>query len=84
MTIENAVDLGLTGVILYCRKCSREGQARFDALALPRETPVPKIAMARRFVCSGCGGRSVVSLPDWAAYRAPGAGGMSGASAAAR
>ncbi|MDI9847307.1 hypothetical protein QM467_04430 [Rhodoblastus sp. 17X3] len=74
MTIENAIELGLAGVILYCRKCHREGAVSFDALALPRATPVPEIARARRLVCSGCGGRSVASLPDWAAYTAPGAG----------
>jgi hypothetical protein len=33
MTIENAVDLRLTGVMLYCRKCRREGQASFDAVS---------------------------------------------------
>jgi hypothetical protein len=53
MTIENAVGLGLTGVILYCRKCRREAQARFDALALPLETPVPDIARVRRFCLLG-------------------------------
>lgn len=76
MTIENAVELGLKGVILYCRKCHREGQASFNALALPLTTPVPAIAKARRFVCSGCGGRAVVSLPDWPPYKATGAGGV--------
>ncbi|MDI9850049.1 hypothetical protein QM467_18600 [Rhodoblastus sp. 17X3] len=76
MTIANAVELGLTGVILYCRKCPREGAIGFDALALPLETAVPDIARTWRFVCSGCGAQSVVSLPDWTAYKAPGAGGM--------
>jgi hypothetical protein len=71
MTIENAVELGLSGAILLCRKCGREGEISFDALALPADTPVPFIARARRFVCSGCGNRSVVALPDWRGYRAP-------------
>ena len=83
MTIANANELGLTGVILYCRKCHREGSASFDSLKLSRDTPVPEIVKARRFVCSGCGGRSVVSLPDWADYKAPGAGGMGGGFGAA-
>ena len=72
MTIANAVELGLTGAILYCRKCHREGQIGFEALALPANTPVPHIARARRFVCSDCRSTSVASLPDWCGYRAAG------------
>lgn len=76
MTIANAVELGLTGAILCCRKCQREGQASFDDLALPADTPVPSIARTKRFVRSSCGNRSVVSLPDWKRCRAPGMGGL--------
>jgi hypothetical protein len=76
MTIADAVAMGLTGVYLCCRECHREGRISFEALTLPAETPVPAIARARRFVCSGCGARSVASLPDWSGYRAPGMGRM--------
>ena len=76
MTIANASELGLTGAILYCRKCPREGEISFDTLALPACTPVPAIARARRFVCSACGNRTVVSLPDWSGYRVPCMGGI--------
>jgi hypothetical protein len=77
MTIENARALGLCAAQLLCRACGHYARATFEQLALPETTPIPRIARQRRFVCSGCGGRAIISLPDWSDYKANGMGGMS-------
>jgi hypothetical protein len=74
MTIAGARKMELLGVELACRACGRSGFKSFDDLVLAEETPIPAIARARRFVCSACGSLSVVSLPDWSNYHAPGMG----------
>jgi hypothetical protein len=76
MTIASARKMGLLGVELACQSCRRSGFKSFDQLALPEETAIPAVARARNFACSECGGRTIISLPDWSAYQAPGIGGM--------
>jgi hypothetical protein len=74
MTITGARKMGLLGVELACQGCGRSGFKSFDDLGLPGETPIPAIARARKFVCSVCGSRAIISLPDWSNYRPPGMG----------
>jgi hypothetical protein len=77
MTIADAGELGLCAAKLVCRDCGHYARATFEQLALPSTTPIPGIARQRRFVCSACGGRAIVSLPDWSDFMANGMGGMS-------
>ncbi len=76
MTIASARAFGLSGVEVVCKSCRRSAPLAFGDLGLADATPIPAVAKSRRFVCSGCGSRSVVSLPDWSGYVAPGMGGM--------
>jgi hypothetical protein len=76
MTITSAQKMGLLGIELVCQPCGRSGYKSFDALDLPVGTPIPAIARSRKFLCSACGGRAIISLPDWSNYRPPGMGGF--------
>jgi hypothetical protein len=77
MTIADAGELGLCAAQLVCRDCGHYARATFDQLALPETTPIPEIVRQRRFVCSGCGGLAIISLPNWSDYKANGVGGVS-------
>jgi hypothetical protein len=77
MTIADAGELGLCAAQLVCRNCGHYARATFEQLALPETTPIPGIACQKRFICSACGGRAIISLPDWSDFKANGLGGVS-------
>jgi hypothetical protein len=41
----------------------------------PGDDANPRNRTPEAFVCSGCGGRAIISLPDWSDYKANGMGG---------
>lgn len=63
-TLWNLVELGID-VFCWCNRCSHHATIPVKALAaqMGPMTPVPEVAA--RLVCSGCGGREVVSRPAW-------------------
>ena len=63
---------GVTGARVRCTRegCHRLTIVAFDAMGLSEAMPFPLIATAKRWVCSGCGGRAVEVMPDWPDPRA--------------
>ena len=66
---------GCAGVTVSCSEpgCRRLVDLPWSVVGLPEDTPFPRVARLRRFVCSGCGRRSIDVVPDWRAVEAPGA-----------
>lgn len=51
------------GLWCWCEACHH--QARFAAEAMPFPAALPVPAVARRLICSRCGGREIYARPDW-------------------
>ena len=56
---------GVAGFVVTCDRCRHSSDLMFDAMAIPGDLAFPAIRSARRFVCTGCGGRAVHVMPDW-------------------
>jgi hypothetical protein len=68
--------MDVAGVWVSCTRdgCKRSVALGFDQLGLPDDLLFPQIPARRRFVCSGCGAKTVSVTPDWRAYGARGMG----------
>jgi hypothetical protein len=73
-TIGKLKSMGLAGVWVSCTRagCQRSVAPGFDQLGLPDDLLFPEIPARRRFICSGCGAKTVSVTPDWREYRALG------------
>jgi len=75
-TIADMRRVGIKAVIVECPRiyCRHEARMTFEELRLPEDTPMPDIALRRRFQCCKCGSRKVAIHTDWHDYVAVGDG----------
>lgn len=64
MTLWNLVQFGID-VFCWCNRCSHHAVLPVKTLAAQMGPGTPVPAVAAHVVCSGCGGREVVTRPAW-------------------
>jgi len=69
MTLANMRQNGVRAVAARCEACGHEAVLNVDALA--ETITVPEVG--RRFRCSQCGGKQIITRPAWHTGRSGGA-----------
>lgn len=64
MTLGDLLEMG-HDVFCWCNRCSHHATLSAGRLLAQMGPAMPVPAVAARLVCSGCGGREVVTRPAW-------------------